>query len=569
MKKLLWIVPLVLIAAWPVTTFFIGMNVEKGLDKFYEDATEKVAAMGVGTAPLQFNKKEFNKGFFSSEASTAVEFKDFPLSMFDVTVKTKINHGPLMFTSDGVKVGCSYAVSTLDLSNLPEDTRKDIEKAFDDEEPMVMGILTTFGQDVSVNLSMPPFKITEKEFEDDSETKVRFAGMNGTIEGSTKPDSPTTGSLKIGEFRISNEQRGTSISTAIATGELIMSDVRDGQMAAGTASMVLPEFKFKSETSEVAINDIAMKSESAIDDSKGTVGGFGRLEFASVTGTDGSGMATGLIEQLGKGGYIEYSIDGWDYAALMKFQESMNKFSSAQNKMMSGMMGDMNFEVDENGEPVEPKEDDEPAEELDMEKVMAEMQAAAKETFESTVALFQPGMTLDWRIKLGDGEGRGDIHLGVSYAEGAKPGSEAKTVGELVNAIVVETDARIAKAMLPEGMGEAMLADPVEQGMIEDRGDYYRATAEMKRGKVSVNGTELPIMDQFAPIMEQELSPDAFLENLMGGMMGGGKAPDMQGGGFPDGPDGFDPATPADAKGASPDPLKPDAAPPAPAPVPQ
>ena len=153
MKKLLWIVPLALIVAWAATTFFIGMNIEKGLDQFYVDTTAQMSAMGAGTAPLEFSKKDFKKGFFSSEATTNMKFTEFPLSMFEITVNTKISHGPMMFTSDGAKIGCSYAVSTIDLSDLPEDTRKDIEKAFDGEEPFKMGVLTTFGQNVKANVS--------------------------------------------------------------------------------------------------------------------------------------------------------------------------------------------------------------------------------------------------------------------------------------------------------------------------------------------------------------------------------------------------------------------------------
>jgi uncharacterized protein YdgA (DUF945 family) len=544
MKKLFWILPLALIVAWAATTFFIGMNIEDGIDQFYENTVEQIAAMGAGSSPVAFNKKEFKKGFFSSEATTALEFASFPMSMFNITVKTKIHHGPLMFTPDGMKFGCSYALSTLDLSSLPEDSRKDIDKAFDGEEPLTVGLLTTFSQDFSMNVSMPPFKMTEEEFEDDSETKVRFAGMSGTLDGSSKPDSPATGSLSIGEFRMSNDKRGTSVSTAIAKGELDMTDVRDGQMVGGNASMVLPELKFKSETSEVVVKNIAMKSETEMDDSKGTLGGLFRMEFAGVTGTDESGMASGLIEQLSKGGYMEFAMEGWDHAALMKFNEASNRMSTAQNKMMGDMMGDLQMELDENGELIEPDEgkEEESAEEVDMEAAMAEMEEAGKEMFVAAVALFRPGMSMDWRVKLGDGEGRGDLNLGLSYAEGAKPGSEAKTVGELVNAIVLEADARIAKAMLPEGMGEAMLAGPIEQGMVEDRGSYFRATAELKNGKVSVNGTAMPIMEQFAPMMEQELSPDAIMEAMMGGMMGGGAGPDMEGG-FPDAPD----ATPAPA----------------------
>ena len=107
----------------------------------------------------------------------------------------------------------------------------------------------------------------------------------------------------------------------------------------------------------------------------------------------------------------------------------------------------------------------------------------------------------------------------------------------------------------------------IEEGMVEDRGDYYRSIGELRDGKVSLNGTELPVMDNFAPMMEAEFSLDGLMGVFMG--MGGPEMgdPDMEGG-FPDAPDGVDLPADPDAKGAVPDPLKPDAAP-QPAPVPQ
>ena len=143
------------------------------------------------------------------------------------------------------------------------------------------------------------------------------------------------------------------------------------------------------------------------------------------------------------------------------------------------------------------------------------------EATDGVLELFRPGMLFEFRIKLGDGESRSDLKLGVTVVDGAVTAAKAATLGEIVNGLVIDVDVRLSKSMLPEGLAEMFLAQPIQTGMIEDRGDYFRGTGELKDSKVSVNGNEFPVMEQMRPFLDSEEGMAGFRQGMKKSFMGG------------------------------------------------
>jgi len=511
MKKIIFAVLLLLVAAWAGATWLIGSGIEKGVQNFYDTAELRIAESGNNAVAME--PGDIQRSFFASDATTKVSLTTVPMDDATVTVHTKLYHGPVMFTSDGVKVGSTYAVSTVDTSEFPAEVQEVISKGFDDEEPVRFTMLFGFGGEVDMVMEMPLFRYVFDE-PDGGQSKVEFAGMTVNASGTAKGDGETVGNLEIGEIKITNDAKQSSFTTEVGTGEFeaMKSDTMVGYT--GTATFNIPEIKAGNAGGELSFKDVGLSADSSVDPESGGMNAAVRYEFASASTSDPDGPVGAVFEQLGDGGYIDYKIENWDLEALQKFQEAQTEMTQIQVDMMSAMMG---------GE----SDDD-----FDPEKAGEKLDKLADQAIDGLLELFKPGMLFEFRTKLGDGESRSDLKLGIAVADGAVAASKADTLGQIVNGLLVDIDVRLSKTMLPPGLAEMFLAQPIQAGMIEDRGDYFRGTGELKDSKVSVNGNEFPILQQVQPFLD---SPDGMAgfrqgmkQSLMGSLGGaGGAAADL------------------------------------------
>jgi len=497
MKKIILGVLLLLVAAWAGATWLIGKGVDEGVQSFYEQAELQMAESGEKRVKLEGGGIE--GGFLSSTATTDLKLDMPPFNQGEgeadkLTFNTKIYHGPVMFTPDGVKIGSVYSVSTLDLSQFPEKFQEFVAKGFDDETPVKIAALFGFGGAVDSTATMPLFRHIKEEA-DGSTSIIDFAGFNAEAHGTTEAGSAVSGSFKIGEFNIKNETRKKTLTISASEGEVDIEEVVDGIALASSSKFTVPEIKSSDEAKQYSIKDVTLRSESTADVSDNTISGLGRIEIGSASGGEPGGMTTGLVKQLGDGGYIEFEFKGWNLEALQDIQKNLSESSELQVELAKRKV----------------------AGDADTAKLEAEIEKNNAAGAESLLSLFRPGFSWDLRTKVGDGETRTDLQLGIGYAKGAIPMAEATTLRPIVKGLEVTIDLRLAKAILPEGLGEMMLAPQVESGMIEDRGDYYRGSAELKDAKVVVNGNEMPLLQMVEPYMDDE----EFFRGIKAGMQSG------------------------------------------------
>ncbi len=539
MKKIIFIVMLLLVAAWAGATWLIGKGVGVGVQKFYEQAELQMAESGEERITLEGG--EIEGGFLSSSATTDLKLNMAPFNEGEndkLRFNTKIYHGPVMFTPDGVKVGSVYSVSTLDMSQFPDEFQQFAAKAFDDEPPLKIGALFGFNGDVDSTATMPLFRHAKEEI-DGSTTVVDFEGFHAEAHGTTEIGSPVNGSFEIGEINVNNETQKRVISVSASAGEIDIEEVVGGIALASSSKFTLPEIKSSNEAQEYTIKDVVIRGESAADVSDNTLGGLGRIEIGSASGSDPGGVTSGLVKQLGDGGYIEFEFKGWDLEALRAMNKQLSK-SVELGKQLA-------------------KERVAGGADADTAEIEAEIKENDAAGTNNLMSLFRPGFSWDLRTKLGDGETRTDLKLGIGYAKGAPPMAQAKTLRPIVKGLEVDIDLRLGKAILPEGLGEMMLAPQVESGMIEDRGDYYRAAAELKDSKVVVNGNEMPILQMIEPYMDDE----AYLQEIKAKIQTDLKRDASASGDIPADMDKSAPGTPTPTPTPSPapEPATPDAAP--------
>ncbi len=500
MKKIIFAVLLLLVAAWAGATWLIGSGIEKGVNTFYETAETRIAESG--NSGVEMQPGEIKRSFLASDATTEVRLTTVPMDDASVTVHTKLYHGPLMFTPDGIKVGSTYSVSTIDTSGFPAEVQSVIAKGFDDEEPVRFTMLFGFGGDVDMTMEMPLFRHLFDEA-DGAQSKVEFDGMTLKAKGSAKPGSETSGTIELGEIKISNDAKQSSFRTETGTGEF-EGTTNDNMIGySGTASFNIPGIKSTSAGTEFNFKDVGLSAESTVDPDTKAVNASVRYEFASASTSDPDGPVGAVFKQLGDGGYIDYKIENWNLEALKKVQSAQAEMTQIQAETMSAMMA---AKPDDNFDP---------------DQAAAKLDGLADQAIDGLLELFQPGMLFEFRAKLGDGDSRSDLKLGIAVADGAVEATKAKTLGQIVDGLLVDIDVRLSKAMLPEGMAEMFLAQPIQTGMIEDRGDYFRGTAELKNSKVSVNGNEFPVLEQARPFLESEQGMAGFRDGIKQGLMGG------------------------------------------------
>ena len=559
MKKLIWIVPLVLIVACVAGAWFIGGSVEKNIDEAMESVAYELSGSASPDASfLAFTTKEFDRGILSSTATTEISPRFLEDDEDPIVLTSKIYHGPLMFTADGIQIGAGYAITTLDMDRVPDEMRKILEKGFDDEPPIKIATKAGFGGDIASDVSMPHFRHSDKEDMGGmtTETTFQMAGlkMNFAVPGGD--EGGAKGTMKTGEMKMTQkmqmeggEPMVQTFTLGLGEGSFENTRVTEGWHAEKVSELNFPEFSMDFGEFGISLKDVSLKESMNLDASGRKFDGSQSLSFASGSLTGAMAEQAGdqepfkeILTTLKAGGILEMTSEGLDAATLADLEKMMGSFFQSLSDPLGAMGGGSDGE---DGESMDP--------DAAMKKVLA---------------LFQPGTKVGIRQKLGEGEKRNELSISLGFV--GKPATEAETLGDFVNGLRGEVSLRLSKTLVATSPLGASVEGMIQGGMVEDRGDYYRAIGELADGKVSLNGTELPVMDQFAPMMEAEFSIEGLMEVFMGmgmGGMGPGMEPDMEGG-FPGATDA--PGAPATNGGAAPNAPQPDApspnATPAPAP---
>ena len=182
MKKYLLLIPVVLLVLWAGMTWIIGSHTKSGFTMAIEALNNN---LGAASAFTSVTEESYSRGFLSSEAITRIAVAGKPgddkpdTENSDVFLKFKAWHGPLMFTSEGMKIGAEYVVVTLDKGRLPDEIQKIVDEGFKGAEPVKLGVFTGFGGKVAIDAGIAPFLSSS----DKTET-LEFEGFSAELETS-------------------------------------------------------------------------------------------------------------------------------------------------------------------------------------------------------------------------------------------------------------------------------------------------------------------------------------------------------------------------------------------------
>ena len=115
---------------------------------------------------------------------------------FDVPVKLKhtIYHGPLAFTSNGVKLVSNYVETTVDFTELDDEAKETMAKIFGDKAPLMITTSAGFNGEAEIGMEVAAFKFEDNESET-GPNSIEFGGASGTLSGG---ETWAAGHLDIG-----------------------------------------------------------------------------------------------------------------------------------------------------------------------------------------------------------------------------------------------------------------------------------------------------------------------------------------------------------------------------------
>ncbi|OUS07321.1 hypothetical protein A9Q90_05375, partial [Gammaproteobacteria bacterium 54_18_T64] len=190
MKKIFLPILVLMPALWAGATWFTSQNSETTLDEFMAQSNQQIEE---AVPFLTIEKTLFEKGFIQSSAQSVVTiaptlFSKEEAEPVQVGFNHRIYHGPVMMTPNGIKIGTSYILTTLDQSSLSEEVKSIMTALFGDAEPFVSGVTTGLREMIDTDFIIAPFSINAEQISEltgnpvgDEELELSFAGFSGDI----------------------------------------------------------------------------------------------------------------------------------------------------------------------------------------------------------------------------------------------------------------------------------------------------------------------------------------------------------------------------------------------------
>ena len=123
---------------------------------------------------LSINKKQVNSGWFKSTATIDIDYTPFEIDrLINIQLNFAIQHGPLLFTDDGPKLGLASAQITPDFNN--QELIKTFAQIPNEQPEVAIELLVPFDLSLKLNLTVSPINYTENG------TLISFAGIEGEL----------------------------------------------------------------------------------------------------------------------------------------------------------------------------------------------------------------------------------------------------------------------------------------------------------------------------------------------------------------------------------------------------
>lgn len=475
MKKVVTLlsVPVVLLAAWGGSSWYIGQQTETALKQFIEQQNQAAVNSGFKQELVSYEKSALG-----AKAVTKLTMNPSPVEGLEsIQFINDISNGPVFFGGGSpVQFGSARIDTRLDMDALPEDQRQWLTSAFEGKAPIEGHTVIGFGSGTTYDFSTHPLKVDQDGVQATAET-IHLSGTSAA-------DMTGKINLQAGKIEIKEQASQFTLPSLQLDGDI--TGMVGGQ-ALGTFDFKAPGVSILAEGTTVPTRfDLALHSDSDVQDNQaagkltmqasniqGTEDALSKLDLnVEVTGLDVTGLQA--INQLQTELQSAQSQIDWNSAATetpegqQKQQELMTKISDLSGKMAEALFG-KTLKTD-------------------------------KSRLHTLLLAESPKGKLNADIDLTYvGQGTPDLMTLATYT----PNDWGKM---MKGKVLLDAD----KAMLPEGFD--MLLTPYEQqGLLKMEGDKLKSTIELAGENVTLNGQPMA----FADLLQLLVPADA-------GMMGEG-----------------------------------------------
>lgn len=185
----------------------------------------------------------YERGWFGAEAGTSVRSGDG-----DTQLHSDIQHGPLLFTASGPRVGAMYSETRLSVEGLAPQLRAQLERLYGrlDQSPLVLESLVAANNRVINTLRLEPFTRSDRGGE------LKFDGGELRLETDYTGATPA-GTIEMGSLRWTHGGRERLYTDALR-GRF---SVQPG--ASGEISLQLPLLRAESDSGPLEIRDLSLE----------------------------------------------------------------------------------------------------------------------------------------------------------------------------------------------------------------------------------------------------------------------------------------------------------------------
>ncbi len=254
MKKTLLPILALIPAIWAGATWFTSQNSETVLDEFMAQSNQQIEE---AVPFLTIEKTSFNQGFIQSSAQSIVTIAPTLFSKEEeepvqIGFKHKIYHGPVMITPNGIKIGTSYILTTLDQASLSEEVKSIIKTSFGDVEPFVSGVTAGLSERIDTDFIVAPFSVDAAQIAEltgetmgDEEIELSFAGFSGDL-ASNVQGTKMKGVMNIGELAVKVRDGETifDVTMAASTVDMDVEELYKGSLLDGKIVLTIPSILF-------------------------------------------------------------------------------------------------------------------------------------------------------------------------------------------------------------------------------------------------------------------------------------------------------------------------------------
>ncbi|MBL9160716.1 MAG: DUF945 family protein [Verrucomicrobiales bacterium] len=470
----------------------------------------------------QMELSSYEKGLFKSRATSSIAIAPGEEA---IRLVNEIYHGPAAFTPNGLKIGSAHVVTTLDINSLPEEIRENVAEIFAGKDPLVITTDVSFtgGRTSAVT-------IASIDHEKDG-MEIRFDGGDGRWEASAD-NSLMVGNLTIqplsmrmneeeggirlrmdqSTFQMKNTDGAVAVEGNVGGMKLAIKDEGDQSVemggllirssfspAAPESKVMLGSGKFSApllkvewtgegeEKSNAEMKGLSIEMRSSETNGLVTSTADYLVESLAVS-SPSIGSPAPYLDELGKG--MQFT------AKATLPREILEDFGAFQETMRSATVQDSDSAASE----------------------LAEEQAREMaRLLEKSVRKIGAGTGFEMLLRAGSADGGSKASFSYTY-QGARPLTSQKTYIEVIENSELQLEASVPKAFFdasPEiaEQVQGMLA----MGAIKDSGAVYASTLALRAGQLTANGEPFPLLENFLPLLSQEIPWDTFFAGLEAG----------------------------------------------------